>query len=198
MLTATLLLLSVTVVACGKAKEGEEKTLSRSPASVRGWVADIRTSPTNYAVVKPLSDAALRGDLFSRTNIYVDKWDFASGGISADGSFILLDVPPGNARIMFQVPGYPDAALQLEGIPENADVLVPGLIIAPDGTRPADPKLVKVRVPGDKSRATGKFATVGGARVEVRETPLEQMTDRREYPEPGAAAAAPKPLAVVK
>jgi hypothetical protein len=195
MLVVVMLSLAA-LTACAKEETGP--SMSRTPASVRGWVGDIRTTPTNYAVVKPLSDAALRGDLFARTNIYIEGSQFASGGISPDGSFILLDVNPGNAKVVFQVPGYPDAVLKIEGIPENADVLVPGIIIGPDGARPADPKLVKVRVPGDTNKATGAFAMVGGARVPVVEATLDQMGDRRDYPEPAAAEPAPKPLAVVK
>lgn len=199
--TTVILLGTIAMTACGggneKAAEGSS-SMSRSPASVRGWVADIQSTPTNYSVVKPMSDSALRSDLFSRTNVYVANAQFASGGIAENGSFILLDVPPGSVNVVFQIPGYRDASLQLTGVPENADVLIPGVIVTPTGARPADGAAIQVRVPGETKRATGQFATVGGVRVPVTEAPLSEMVDRRDYPEPPKGPAAVKPLATVR
>ena len=198
-LTTTVFLGAIALASCGGAeKRADGSSMSRSPASVRGWVSDIQSTPTNYSVVKPMSDSALRSDLFSRTNVYVANAQFASGGIAENGSFILLDVPPGAVNIVFQIPGYRDASLQLSGVPENADVLIPGVIVTPNGARPADGASIQVRIPGETKRATGQFALVGGIRVPVTEAPLSEMVDRRDYPEPPKGPAAVKPLATVR
>ena len=175
------LLLSSFLFACGGGKPSE---LSSSPTSVRGWISDITAQPTSYATVgKPTADSVRRRDLFGRSNIYVEHAPYASGGMSPEGSFILLDVPPGGTEITFQTPGYPDSQLKLEGIPGNADVLIPAIILAPNGAIVADPKKIEVRIPGEKKRLTGKFAMVAGAKVPVMEVPLDDMGNRRDYPD---------------
>lgn len=190
-------LLCVATLACGDENQ-RSVDVSRSPVSVRGWIADIQTTPENFSVVKPMSDAALRADLFYRTNIYVEKAQFASGGMAESGAFMVLDVPPGNAQITFQVPGHPDAKFDVADIPPNADVLAGGLIITPTGVRASDPSLIHVRVPGTTKRKTGATATVAGARIAVEEVTLAELGDRRDYPTPARAASAPKPLATVR
>lgn len=49
-----------------------------------------------------------------------------------------------------------------------------------------DPKKIEVRLPAsvDKPRPTGKTATVAGYTVPIVETPLAQMANRRDYPNP--------------
>jgi len=60
-----------------------------------------------------------------------------------------------------------------------------------------DPASVKVRLAANVDKATpaGAFATVAGVRVPVMRTPINQMIDRLDYPNPPATQA---PLAVVK
>ena len=60
-----------------------------------------------------------------------------------------------------------------------------------------DPKSAKVRVAAqiDKAAPTGAFATVGDQRIAVMSTPIREMIDRLDYPNPPASQA---PLATVK
>jgi hypothetical protein len=60
-----------------------------------------------------------------------------------------------------------------------------------------DPSSVKVRLAADIDKATpsGAFATVAGVRIPVMRTPIKEMIDRLDYPNPPSTQA---PLAIVK
>jgi hypothetical protein len=106
-------------------------------------------------------------------------------------------VPPGNVTITFSAPGVPASRLVLGQIPGNADVFVPAILLKRDTVALLDPNSVKVRLaaPVDKATPTGAFAIVAGQRVPVTRTPIKEMIDRLDYPNPPAAQA---PLATVK
>ena len=98
----------------------------------------------------------------------------------------MLDVPPGNTTIEFAPPGGPVARLRMQNIPGNADVFLPALVIRKDAVVLADPAAVKVRVAMHvpKETPSGAFATIGGQRVPILNTPIAEMTDRHDYPTP--------------
>jgi hypothetical protein len=132
-------------------------------------------------------------------NVWVEGAPYISGGIAENGSFILLDVPPGNVTIEFSAPPtVPVAKLVLNNIPGNADVLVPGVVLMRNGgVTFADPKAIEVRTAAkiDKPRTTSMKATVAGIQIPVIETPLAQMIGRRDWPQPPTSAA---PVPTVK
>jgi hypothetical protein len=102
-----------------------------------------------------------------------------------------------NLTITFSAPGAPAARLVLGQIPGNADVFVPAIMLKRDTVALLDPASVKVRLAAniDKATPSGAFATVAGVRVPVMRTPIKEMIDRLDYPNPPATQA---PLAVVK
>ncbi len=170
--------------------------VDRNPTSVRGWIIDVETGPsTTYHTVE--TEAARKRDLFRGTNVWVENAPYVSGGVAETGSFLLLDVPPGNVTITFSAPGAPAARLVLGNIPGNADVFVPAMLLKRDTVALLDPAAVKVRLAAqiDKATPTGAFATVAGQRVPVMNTPIAKMIDRMDYPTPPAMQA---PLATVK
>ena len=71
------------------------------------------------------------------------------------------------------------------------------MMLKRDGVALLDPASVKVRLAAtiDKAAPAGAFATVGGQRIAVMRTPINQMIDRLDYPTPPAMQA---PLATVK
>ena len=190
-------ILAVLLAACGGGDPGSSfKNLSTQPISVRGWIADVEQPQTGtYKTVE--TEAARLASLFRSTNVWVENAPYVSGGVAENGSFILLDVPPGNITVTFTPPGLPAAHLVLQNVPGNADVFVPGLVLKPnsvDITQPAD---IRVRLGAKiaKARPTGKNAIVAGRSVPVLEVPINDLVDRRDYPNPPGTSA---PLATVR
>ncbi|HKB80799.1 MAG TPA: hypothetical protein VKH35_13885 [Thermoanaerobaculia bacterium] len=179
-------------LACGPA--ANTPRVSHEPVSVRGWIEDV--AGARHGANAEL-DGARRLQIFQATNVWVDNASYVSGGVAENGSFLLLDVPPGNITITFSAPGAPEANLVLKNIPGNADVFVPGLILGPGTVRVADPKQVTVRLAArvDRVTPTGKTAAVAGLTVPVVEAPMAAMVDRHDYPNPPAGL---RPLATVK
>lgn len=191
-----LWLVLVLLAGCsGEGASGLPSTRS-GPVSVRGWIGEVIESGERYAAVSKVNEALRRAEMLSTANVYVEGVQYASGGIAPDGSFIILDVPPGSARIRFQIAGVGDSTLAIDEIPPNADVLIPNITVRAGSASVADASKVKVRIAGDARRSTGRFANVGGQRVEVIEVPITDLADRRDFPSP--AAEGPKPLAIVK
>lgn len=194
----TILVALLIVIGCGggeqKAARGPQ--LSRTPVSVRGWIQDIERTedPTSFKTVD--TEIARRSEIFQNTNMWVEGMPFVSGGISPDGAFVLLDVPPGDVTISFAAVGAENAKVVLKNLPGNSDVLIPGLLLTKTGSKLTQPENVKIRMAGSVNRPTGKTASVNGVNVPVVEVPLRTMMDRRDYPE--VASMAPAPVAKVK
>jgi len=190
------LFLAIVAVACGGQTEPSGPRVSREPISVRGWIVDVDSGPvTTYHTVE--TEAARKRSLFGGTNVWIENAPYVSGGVAETGSFLLLDVPPGNVTITFSAPGVPVSRLVLGQIPGNADVFIPAMMLKRDTVTLLDPNSVKVRLaaPVDKAVPTGAFAIVAGQRVPVTRTPIKEMIDRLDYPNPPATQA---PLAIVK
>jgi len=180
--------------ACGgRENDNTVYSLSRNPVSVRGWVLDVKGA--QRAEIMEV-EIARRTQLFASSSVWVENSEYSSGGIAENGAFIILDVPPMNATIGFNAPGAEAAKLVLQNVPGTADVFIPDVILEPNGATVLDPKKIQVRLPAevDKPRLTGKNAIVAGYTVPIIETPLAQMMDRREYPNPGGF----RPVATVK
>ncbi len=186
-----LVTLTILLSACGGGEKSAQ--LSRTPVSVRGWITDV-------AGAKPAEtmemEIARRTQLFQASQLWVENSQYASGGIAENGSFIVLDVPPGTATIGFNAPGAEAAKIFLMNIPGNADVFIPNVVLENSGAKVLDPKAIRVRIPADvdKPTPTGKTAMVAGYAVPIIETPLHQLTDRRDYPTPSGF----RPVATVK
>ncbi len=186
-----VLLLSLLLAACGAEsleKEGRG-SFKKGPISIRGWVAEIAVGDKKpegvISVTSPGAEVShYQADLFKETNFSVRDVPYASGGVAKDGSFIILDVPPGRAVIDMQAPGVPLVPLVLENIPPNADVFIPSIKLYPDRFELVEPQRVLVRVPvsGTQRRKAAAQAIVGGLRVDVWEVPLREMMDRRDWP----------------
>lgn len=183
-------LLVLTLAACGGDKPGG---ISSDPVSVRGWITDVRGAKQAETMEMEL---VRRTQLFQSSSVWVENSQYASGGIAENGSFIVLDVPPNNATLGFNAPGAETAQIVLQNVPGSADVFIPNVVLEPGGAKVLDPKAIRVRVPGDvdKARPTGKSAIVAGYTVPVIETPLSELMDRREYPQPAGF----RPVATVK
>jgi hypothetical protein len=168
----------------------------KDPTSVRGWIVDVETGP-NIAYHTVETEAARKRDLFRGTTVWVENAPYVSGGVAETGAFLLLDVPPGNVTITFSAPGVPASKLVLNHIPGNADIFIPALLLKRDTVALLDPNSVKVRLPDhvEKPVPTGAFAVVAGQRIPIVRTPIGQMIDRLDYPNPPAMQA---PLATVK
>src|SRR4051812_27346985 len=182
-----IFLIPLMLAACGEKPKGP--VVSKEPVSVRGWVLDVEGSGggDNAPFRTVETEAARKMQLFQSMNIWVEGAPYISGGLAENGSFILLDVPPGNVTVELSTPTIPQAKLVLRGIPGNADVLIPGIIVKPDGSiSVADPKAIEVRTAAkiDKARPTAQKVTVAGIQVPVIETPLAQMIGRRDWPQP--------------
>ena len=177
------LLLILLLAACAGDKESVY-TISRHPVSVRGWITDVAGARRAETMEM---EVARRTELFKSSSVWVEKSDFASGGIAENGAFIVLDVPPMNAILGFNAPGAETARIVLQNVPGTADVFIPNVVLENGGAKVLDPKAIQVRVPGDVAspRPTGKTATVAGHVVPIVEAPLAQFADRREYPNPG-------------
>lgn len=194
-MTRTLFaLFTLVLAACGsETSDKSVYSISRHPVSVRGWILDVKGAQHAQASEMEL---ARRTQLFQSTSVWVENNEFASGGVAGNGGFIVLDVPPLKATLGFNAPGAETAKIVLDGVPGTADVFIPDVILEPNGAKVLDPKKILVRVPAkvDKPTPSGKTANVGGYIVPVINTPLSQMLDRRDYPDPGGF----RPLATVK
>jgi hypothetical protein len=183
------------LAACGGGEKSDPTvyTLARNPVSVRGWILDVKGSTH-----EPIADMeiARRTQVFQSTTVWVENTEFASGGVAENGSFIVLDVPPNQAILGFNAPGAETARIPLEGVPGTADVFIPDVILEPNGATVLDPTKIVVRLPADVDKPTpsGKTAKVAGYTVPIINTPLSEMIDRREYPDPGGF----RPVATVK
>jgi hypothetical protein len=187
-------LVSLTLAACGgETKDKSVYGLSRDPISVRGWILDVKGSQHAQAAEMEI---ARRTQVFQATTVWVENTEFASGGVAENGAFIVLDVPPLKATLGFNAPGAETARLVLEGVPGTADVFIPDIILEPNGAKVLDPKKILIRLPSDVAKPTpsGKTAKVAGNVVPIINTPLAQMTDRRDYPNPGGF----RPVATVR
>ncbi len=172
--------------ACGQ-PQPNPSAVSKEPVSVRGWIADVEGSLHEKT---PEMESARLSQLYQATSVWVEKVDYVSGGVAPNGSFILLDVPPGNVTIDFTAPGAEEARLELKNIPGNADVFIPGLILKKNGAAVLKAEDVKVRMPArvDKPAPTGRTAIVAGLQIPIVNTPIAAMVDRHDYPEPGGFA----------
>jgi hypothetical protein len=193
-----LTILLLIAAACGDNKEASNiRPMGREPVSVRGWITDVEGSASSdYKTVE--TEAARRLYLFQNTNVYVENAPFVSGGVAETGAFMLLDVPPGNVTITFQAPGAELATLQLQNIPGNADVFIPGLILKKDGVEVADAGRLVLRIPSSEqtARRTTRTGVVAGHQIPIVETPLNAMSDRHNYPD--APPLGQLPAATVK
>jgi hypothetical protein len=187
-------LLTIALAACsGETSDTSVYKLSRDPVSVRGWIVDVKGA--QHSDIMDV-EIARRTQLFQSSTVWVEKMEFASGGIAENGGFVVLDVPPMNATIGFNAPGAETAKIVLEGVPGTADVFIPDLLLEPNGATVLDPRRILVRLPAnvDKRTPSGKTAKVGSYTVPIVLTPLAEMIDRRDYPfAPGF-----RPVATVK
>lgn len=173
------------LAACGDGgKEESIYQLTREPVSVRGWILDVRGAKKGET---PEMEIARRTEMFQTASIWVENTEFASGGIAENGAFVVLDVVPPKSTIGFTLPGAENARVVLENLPGNADVLIPDLILEPGGAKVLDPKKIQVRISArvDKPTPTGQNAIVAGYTVPIMQTPMNEMVDRRDYPDPG-------------
>lgn len=172
----------VVLAACGPAKP-DPNALSKEPVSVRGWIEDVEGGTRSKSVEM---ESERRAELFRATSVWVDNAPYASGGVAENGSFILLDVPPGKVTIGFTVPGVAQSQLVMQNIPGNADVFVPGIILEKNGIAFVRPQDVVVRVAAEVKNPTpaGRTAIVGGLQVPIMNVPLSAMVDRHDYPRP--------------
>jgi len=159
--------------------------VSKEPISVRGWLVDVEAGPSAPFRTAE-TEAARKAQLFQQTYVEVRNAPYVSGGVAENGSFLLLDVPPGKITIVFTAPGAPAAKLEMDNVPGNADIFLPGLLLKPSSVALTDPAAVKARLAAriDKARPSGLSTTIAGLRVPVLETPIAQMADRHDYPIP--------------
>jgi hypothetical protein len=193
-----LLILALLLAACGaEPRPSGYQALAKEPISVRGWIADIDTNSTSTRFQTVETEAARLQAAFQAANVWIDNAPYVSGGIAETGAFVLLDVPPGNVRIAFSAPGVPEAVLPLENVPPNADVVIGGVVLKPNGTVTADPTQMKIRIPGNVRRETPtpQKAKLAGFVVPVVQVPINSLQDRHDYPNPPALL---QPLAKVK
>ncbi|HEY0141737.1 MAG TPA: hypothetical protein VGF48_12630 [Thermoanaerobaculia bacterium] len=185
--------LALIAAACGEPSADSPHNLSRQPLSVRGWIEDVEGAERKQI---PDLEIARRTEQFINTSLWVEGSQYASGGVAENGAFLILDVPPNNVTIGIQAPGADGAQIVLQNVPGSADVLIPGILLRPGGVRIIDPNAIRVRVPSNESKArpTGQMAIVAGHQVRVIATPLRELNDRRDYPNPGGF----RPVATVK
>jgi hypothetical protein len=168
-------------------KKDGQSALSKEPISVRGWVTDVEGAGgdgTSFKTVE--TENARRQQLFQAMNVWVENAPYVSGGLYENGAFLLLDVPPGTVTLTFQAPGAPAAKLVLQNIPGNADVFLPFILLKKDGVTMLQPSDVKVRMAAKipQAKPTGRNALVNGQPVPIIETPMAEMTNRRDWPTP--------------
>lgn len=183
--TALVFLSAALVARCGPAETGPD--VSRSPASVRGWIGDIELPPneTYRLMEKTTGINQLKLQILQGTTLSVAGTQVASGGIAENGSFIILDVAPGSVTIIFSAPGLPENMLTIDNVPPNADILLPAVELTLKGAV-VDPKRVVARIPEERGRETPvpPPIRVMGQEVPVRVASLGELVDRRDYPEP--------------
>ncbi len=184
------------LAACGGGAQKDDSVyqLSREPVSVRGWILDVKGAQRGETMEM---EVARRQQLFAASSVWVEKSQYASGGIAENGAFIVLDVPPPTATIGFNAPGAETAQIVMQNVPGNADVFLPDVILENGGAKFLDPSKLVVRMASSDVKQptpTGKFATINGVKVPIVDTPLGQMSDRREYPNPPGY----RPVATVK
>jgi hypothetical protein len=197
-ISIALAIAAVFMSACEGGKKSNEPQLSKTPVSIRGWILDIeQPAPSSDLPRDPIVASARRQQLIKMAAVWVDDAPFVSGGLEENGSFLLLDVPPGKVTIAFQAPGIARSELRLANIPPNADVLVPAVVVGRNGATVADTAKISVRVPQgeEKSKVALPAALVAGHAVIPREVPINDLNDRHDYPTP---ATAPRPAAVLK
>jgi hypothetical protein len=188
-----LLIAALLALACGKPSG---PAVSKEPVSVRGWIVDVEGGPSApFRTVE--TEAARKVHLFQQTYVDVANAPYVTGGVAENGAFILLDVPPGKVTITFTAPGAPAARLEMNNVPGNADVFIPGLLLRKDSVALTDPAAVKVRLAAhiETPRPAGASAVVAGVRIPIVDTPFAQMMDRHDYPTPPTQLA---PIAKVK
>jgi len=168
---------------CGGEKPNTPQ-VSKDPISVRGWLLDVEGSASPIRTAE--TEAARKAHLFQATYVEVVNAPYVSGGIAENGSFLLLDVPPGKVTIVFSAPGAQSAKLEMENVPGNADIFLPALLLKPNGVVLTEPANVKARMAAriDKAKPNGQFVTIAGTRLPVVDTPIAQMADRHDYPMP--------------
>lgn len=190
----SLIAVVLVLTACGGGEKKDQGFALSDPVSVRGWVLDVKGAKRGEAMEM---EVARRTQMFAASSVWVEGSEYASGGIAENGAFLILDVPPNNTIIGFNAPGAETARVVMEGIPGNADVFLPDLILEPNGAKAFDPSKLLIRAPSsdvDRPTDSGKTAKIMGYTVRIIDTPLHQMMDRREYPNPGGF----RPLATVK
>ena len=181
----TCLLTLLLIAASCASPEDDGTGPGKNPISVRGWIAYIQLPPQEVMKVSDPAKARQRMHQFlSDTNLYVVNMPFVSGAISETGTFIMLDVPPGDVTIRFQPPGLEEAQLVLRNLPGNADVLLAGLRIDGKKVSLIDPSKSVVRIPIDEDvrRKLDQVVYVGDQEIEVWEVPYADLIDRREFP----------------
>jgi hypothetical protein len=172
-------------IGCATEEAGPE--VSRSPASIRGWVGDIELPPNEtYRLMEQTTGInALKLQILQDTTLSVAGTQVASGGMAENGSFIILDVAPGTVTIIFSAPGLPENMLKIDGVPGNADILLPAVELTMSGAK-VDPKKVVARIPEERGTTTPvpPPISVMGVQVPVQVVSLNALVDRRDYPEP--------------
>ncbi|HUP66240.1 MAG TPA: hypothetical protein VM557_13265 [Thermoanaerobaculia bacterium] len=173
-------------------ERSDRGSMKKNPISIRGWIAGIDTGAPPPGDVFAVTSTDLKispyqSQLFQETNLSIEGVVYASGGVSDNGSFVVLDSPPGDVVLNFQAPGISLVQLRMSGIPPSADVLIPAIQVHPDRIEILDPKSIAIRVPapagGERKRLDEK-AIVGEHQVEVWQVPLRDMMDRRDWPVP--------------
>jgi hypothetical protein len=194
-LLAVVITALLPLLGCDNAPSGPR--VSKEPISVRGWIVDVEGGP-NAPFRTAETEAARKQHLFQAAYVEVVNAPYVSGGIAENGSFILLDVPPGKVTIVFSAPGAQAARLDMENVPGNADIYLPALLLKPASVELTDPAAVKVRLAArvETPQPAGLTAVVAGKRFPVVNTPIAQMADRHDYPTPPSLGVAP--LATVK
>ena len=191
-----ILFLALLTIHCDNGTKSGPR-VAKEPISVRGWITDVDGGENSAAFHSVETESARKASLFHETNVWVENAPYVSGGVAETGAFLLLDVPPGNVTITFTAPNAPAAHLVLGGIPGNADIFVPSMLLKKGSVVLLDPKSVKVRMAAqiDQETPNGKFVTIAGQRFPLMNTPIAQMADRHDYP---MAPATYTPLAKVK
>ncbi len=183
-LTAVVTTLAFTVISCGPSEGRPE--VSKTPASLRGWIGDIELPPNEmYRLMEQTTGInQLKLQILQDTSLSVEG-QIATGGLEDNGAFIILDVAPGNTTIIFSAPGLPENMLMLEGVPPNADILLPGVELTLAGPK-IDATRVVVRIPEKRGGPTPipPPVRVMGQEVPVRAVGLGELIDRRDYPAP--------------
>ena len=183
---AIILFAATTLLSCSDKPAGP--VMSQSPVSVRGWIEEIEPPDSElYRLRSKTAGAAeQRAEIFKQASLSIEETQMASGGIGENGSFIILDVPPGKVTVSFSSPGITRSDLIMTGVPPNADILLPSLNVGRTGTTLLNPDGVVVRVPITSDDPHPHFppVTVGGRSVPVRPVPLSELVDRRDYPTP--------------